>query len=137
MWQVDASELADNLVPIVTIWREAANQGVAGMTAVGYVIQNRAIKRNLTPTQVCLQPLQFSSMTAPNDPGLTHWPMPDDPVFQQCYEAWQNILNGVSTDPTAGATLYYAVYIDPPYWVSSPNVTFTVQIGTQRFYKES
>ncbi len=134
-WDVDAGNLADALVPVVTIWREAENQGQAGMTAVGWVIQNRCIKRSQTAQQVCLAKWQFSSMSAPNDPGLLRWPSVGDPFFRQAYAIWQKIQVGNLPDPTGGCTLYYADWISPPNWVAAS--TFVVKIGNQLFYKEN
>jgi N-acetylmuramoyl-L-alanine amidase len=132
-WGIDASLLLQQLVPSICIWREARGEGLDGMAGVAWVILNRMSTRKQTASQVCLAPWQFSSMNAPNDPGMVQWPTPTDPTFQQAYTVWTNCLSGTTPDPTQGATLYYANTIAPPYWVVKS--IFTVQIGHQLFYR--
>lgn len=43
------------------------------------------------------------------------------------------VIKGMITDPTQGATNYFADSIAPPNWVDG--ATFTVQIGHHKFYK--
>jgi len=43
-----------DLVPVMTIWREASGEGTAGMTAVAWVILNRMKQRRQNAEQVCL-----------------------------------------------------------------------------------
>ena len=54
------AELTQREVVAMTILGEARGEGKAGMYAVATVINTRAINRNKTPRQVCLQPWQFS-----------------------------------------------------------------------------
>jgi len=54
------AELTQREVVAMTILGEARGEGKAGMYAVATVINQRAINRNKTPKQVCLQPWQFS-----------------------------------------------------------------------------
>jgi len=133
-WEIDASLLVADIVPVMCLWREASGEGTQGMEAVAWVILNRMRRRGQTASQVCLAKWQFSSMNAPNDPGMLHWPTADDPSFRSAFDAWNACLNGTVPDPTGGATLYYATSIPAPYWVADS--TFTVQIGAQRFYRE-
>ncbi len=133
---IDSTQLLANIVPIMCIWREASGEGADGMTAVAWVIQNRANRRKLTPRQVCLQPWQFSSMNAPSgDPGMTHWPTPGDDSFEQACGIWSGVQSNSIADPTQGADLYYATTIPAPVWTGKAR--FLTQIGRQRFYKDA
>jgi N-acetylmuramoyl-L-alanine amidase len=134
IWNIDAGQLVADIVPVMTIWREASGEGTAGMTAVAWVILNRMKQRRQTAEQVCLAKWQFSSMNGGNDPGMLRWPSANDMSFPQAFDIWQRCLNGTLPDPTRGATLYYATTIPAPTWTKS--ATFTVQIGRQRFYRE-
>ena len=126
-WNVDASVLIEHLVPTMTVWREASDQGAAGMAAVAWVILNRMRERTQTAGQVCLAPYQFSSMD-----GAGRWPA--DPSFRQAFEIWMSCLAGTTPDPTGGADLYYSTIINPPSWTE--RARFLVQIGKQKFYKD-
>ena len=57
---LSGAELTQREVVAMTILGEARGEGKAGMYAVATVINTRAINRNKTPRQVCLQPWQFS-----------------------------------------------------------------------------
>jgi N-acetylmuramoyl-L-alanine amidase len=133
IWDVDAGELVAEIVPVMTVWREASGEGPEGMLAVAWVLKNRSVKRKLTVAEVCLQPWQFSSMNAPKDPAMTHYPAPDDASFRSAYNAWQLAERGVAADPTDHADFYFATTIAEPDWAK--DYTFTVQIGRQRFYR--
>lgn len=134
IWNVDASQLVAKLVPVVCIWREASGEGIPGMEAVAWVILNRCKRHDQTAAQVCLAKWQFSSMSAPGDPGMMRWPEITDNSFKAAYDAWTGALSGTVKDPTGAATLYYATSIPAPGWTERS--TFTVQIGSQRFYRE-
>mgnify|MGYP001058418258 CR=1 FL=1 len=54
------AELTQREVVAMTILGEARGEGKAGMYAVATVINTRAINREITPRQVCLQSWQFS-----------------------------------------------------------------------------
>lgn len=136
-WGTDAAALVDVIVPVTCIYREAANQGDAGMTGVAWVIANRMRLRHETAEQVCLDKWQFSSMNAPGDPGDTHYPITDadKDAFACAFRTWTGVINGTTPDPTGGATLYYSITIPAPSWAS--RASFTVQIGSQRFYRDA
>lgn len=135
-WNVDAGLLVEQIVPVLCIYREAAGEGSDGMAAVGWVILNRMKRHRQTAEQVCLQKWQFSSMNAPGDPGMLHYPDTDADreAFRQAYIIWTGALNGTIADPTDGCTLYYANSIPPPNWTT--RAQFVRQIGNQLFYRE-
>lgn len=133
-WNVDAGQLVAHIVPSTTVWREASGEGPQGMLAVAMVIHNRVLKRRLTVEQVCLQRWQFSSMNAPNDPGMLRWPQADDQSFRQAYTIWlASAAIKPEDDPTKGADFYFADGIPMPQWAKA--YTFTVTIGKQHFYR--
>ena len=127
----------------LVLWREARGESIDARTAVWHVILNRTVDPQRrwprTISGVILQPLQFSSMTAPGDPGLRSWPTEPTPT-QESAADWrafgdcQNIVETDSTDNSEGSNMYHS---DPPgqepYWVkdSTPTVTF----GALKFYR--
>ena len=76
---------------------------------------------------------QFSSLTATGDPELVTWPPLGDPQFATAMQLAEGIYDNTIPDTTNGATSYFATTIPDPAWASK--MTFTVQIGKQRFYK--
>lgn len=115
------------------MWREARGEGSEGMTAVGCVIHNRVLAGRSNWLGVIYAPWQFSSMTAKGDPELSLWPKEGDSSWDNAMLLSEHIYTSGITDPTGGATHYFATSIEEPSWAKT--MTFTVQIGHQRFYK--
>jgi N-acetylmuramoyl-L-alanine amidase len=115
-------------------WREARGEGQDGIRAVIHVIANRSKERGMNWAQIVYQSLQFSSMTYPHDPQLCAVPRPMDISFPNCYQLADLIYADRDEDLTMGATFYYATSIPPPEWAAG--MIFTVQIGSQKFYRE-
>lgn len=127
---------SDQFLLALTMYRENRSGGRSGMQSVGNVIMNRAAKRNLTPYQVCVQRLQFSSITAPGDPQLTNWPTFNDPQWIIAIGLAALAAEGQLTDITDGSVNYYAASMaTPPDWAAE--MVFTVEIQGQRFYKNA
>jgi conjugal transfer mating pair stabilization protein TraG len=146
--------LQDETTLVLTIWRENRGGGTVGMQSVANVILNRAKRDGSDVADECLKRLQFSSMTAPNDPELRLGPDPLDPAD---WAAWGQAVNIVDQaafnnlpDLTGGATLYYApnglqsaktitlagvTYPFPQGW-NEAAVTFTTEIAGQLFFTE-
>jgi len=114
-------------------WREARGEGRDGIRGVIHVIANRAKLANKSWAEIIYQKWQFSSMTAADDPQLDLVPKPPDAVFSDCCEIASLISAGGDFDLTDGATHYFATSIAEPEWAK--DMTFTIQIGHQRFYK--
>lgn len=133
-WEGDALELVRDIVPVMTIWREASDQGKAGMDGVAWVILNRMRERKQTASQVCLAPLQFSSMDGPHQSASLRWPTAYDWSFRLAFDVWHACMSNRTPDPTEGSDLYYATIIPAPEWTA--RAEFKVQIGQQRFYRE-
>lgn len=98
---------SDYALTSLCLWREARNQGNAGLTAVACVLRNRVMKHNSTYMSEVVKPWAFSSMTATNDSQLTLYPKDSDPIWQQCQLLAANVMDGEVDDITGGATLYY------------------------------
>lgn len=98
------------------------------LKAVNEVIQNRAIKRRITPSQVCLQRLQFSCWNNIDKRPQLFAKAKSHPRFSQALQ----IVLSTPTDYTKGADHYHADYC-MPYWAK--HMTVTVVIGRHIFYK--
>jgi N-acetylmuramoyl-L-alanine amidase len=124
-------------------WREAQNQGVLGMRGVCWVINNRVARGgwwgNSVET-VVLHPFQFSSFNAPprthiTDPNESKWPADNDKTWEIALDEAQDALDGKSSDPTSGATLYWSPPLtEAPEKEWGPTIE-TVQIGSLHFCK--
>ena len=143
--------IQDEVILALTLWRENRCGGAPGMKSVANVILNRSAKHHLTVYEVCVLPLQFSSMTAKGDPELNLWPNDGDAQWQVALGIAALASGGVMDDVTNGATLYYAPK-DQPWkkrW-TLPNgesvvfpdgwnqavVGFTGEIAGQLFFRE-
>lgn len=130
----------DDFMLALCMWREASGEGPEGMKAVGCVVRNRVLRNGGTSSyyREVVRPMQFSSLTAPGDPGLIRYPHVTNPVdmdgWRMCQEFAKEIMAGTIPDSTGGATYYYAVTIPLPSWAEK--MTMTCQIGKHKFYKE-
>jgi len=109
---------------------EAGGETDEGQLAVAYTVRNRWDRQSWygkTLWDVMTKPYQYSCF---ND-GLPYL----DDVDERYIEVAGAALSGRLLDPTDGATHYYAPALIPePAWV--PSMTFTVEIGGHRFYRE-
>lgn len=97
---------------------EARGEGSLGILAVMHVAMNRAAKPNHTLEGVILSRMQFSCFNL-NDPNRAHLLMADkdDPLsWGACAAIAELALGGHTSDPTGGATHYYASSIPAPPW---------------------
>lgn len=123
-----------------TVYGEARGEPEASRQGVAFVAINRARIAAKTGRKqfgdgsiatACLAPFQFSSWN-PNDPNRPQMLAVtlDDPVFQECfYIALQAVLGKVS-DPSQGATFYWANSIPTPAWAQGKDY---VSLGHHRF----
>ena len=124
------SNLSANQSEIVaaTLILEAGGEYAYGsMQAVHEVILNRAVKRRLTPKQVCLQRKQFSCWNS----GKIDQLLAKAKRHPRYSEALV-IVHSAPTNFTGGADHYHADYCNP-YWASS--LQKTCKIGRHIFYK--
>lgn len=117
----------------LTAWRENRGGGIEGMQSVLNVIWNRTQKRKLSPYEVCVQRLQFSSMTFHNDPQLAVYPSLGDSEFAKALEMARDMCAGKLEDITGGADFYFAKSIPAPDWATA--YIQTAEIKDQLFYR--
>ena len=119
-----------------TLYQEARGEPLQGQQAVAHVLVNRmrSGRWGATLASVCLTRAQFSAWGNPHDPNF--YPScalaDDDQLLIQFAALIQAALDG-ETDPTGGATSYYAASIPAPYWVSG--ATPCGQFGHQLVFK--
>ena len=105
-----------------TIAKEASGEPFEAQILVARVIRVRSEQRRLTPSQVCLQPKQFSCWNK----GVKQKPR-TKAELDRAAQAWKLSERGDIVN------LYHDISVNP-YWVSK--VTFVKQIGRLKFYKE-
>lgn len=132
-------------------YAEASDQGQMGIRAQCHSVVNRFKEKDWdarkTISATLFVPYAYSALNTeePNRIRAATVDM-DDPIMKLCMLEAKNAVEGISEDPTGGATHYYSpkVMKTPPNWVTgvrkgkqvAPPATFTVQIGDHRFYKE-
>lgn len=114
----------------LTILAESRGEKKAGMAAVACVIAQRAINRNLTPEQVCLQKWQFSCWNGKSEADLEHLYKTAQAKYALYLEANIDRMNRANV---GYADHYYANYIKPPYWAKGRKPV--AKIGKHFFYK--
>src|SRR5580693_4115130 len=99
----------DQIIAAVTIWRENRGGGEPGMHSVMNVVVNSAAKYRRSWWDECTFPYRYSSMTAKGDPELTLFARDakPDPTWALALSVASQAANGVLSDITNGATLYY------------------------------
>ena len=117
-------------------WRESRGDSAPNaQLGVAYSIRNRTLSprwwgHDWISVILCRE--QYSSFN-PGDPNATKFPSGSDSSWAMCYQAAVSAYVGAGTDPTLGAQSYYSVDIPEPSWASE--MSFTVQLGSIRFYK--
>lgn len=138
---IDASEAA-RVVVAKTVYGEARGEGADGQAAVAWVIRNRTCRRTKTGgpywwggdlISVCRKPYQFSCWLAsdPNRAKLDGLAL-TDPTYLVCRAAVDRVFDGQESDPTNGATSYYATDIPAPKWAA--NRAPSAHIGHHIFF---
>lgn len=123
-----------------TLWGEARGEGSAGMVAVGWTIRNRAAHPGWWGKDivgVCQAPYQFScwNKNDPNYPYLSGAKQIPAGEYLRAREAALSVLSGSQSDPTGGATHYYATTMSkPPAWAAKAKRT--VVIGHHAFFRD-
>jgi spore germination cell wall hydrolase CwlJ-like protein len=137
---IAASEEEVHLLAATT-WAEARSEGEKGMRAVAHVMVNRVGPRfGDSLTEVILHPKQFSVWNE-GDPNR---PLVQNPeryarsgvnreTWETAQEVAREVLDGRSSDPTAGALFYHTRAISP-YWAK--NGVGTQVIGQHVFYSD-
>jgi N-acetylmuramoyl-L-alanine amidase len=130
------AELDDVGLLALLIWSEARGEPLPGQVAVGWVAINRARRGGWfggTVREVILKPWQFSWFN-PFTTGVGE--RPAVPMVGEGLRMMAALaLDGLATDPTGGATHFYATWLPAaPGWVAG--MEFLCQIGQHRFYRE-
>jgi N-acetylmuramoyl-L-alanine amidase len=120
-----------------TAWGEARGEGDAGITAVCWVIKNRAARPGWWGKDivgVCYARAQFSCWL-PSDPNSSKIVAVTerDPVFARCLKIADDVFFGRVPDTTGGATFYHTLNCHPN-WASAYRET--VRIGHHIFYSD-
>jgi len=124
-----SSKLSAGVVAL-TILAESRGEGRDGMAAVACVISQRAINRNLTPEQVCLQKWQFSCWNGKSESDLEHLYKTPQAEYALYLEANIDRMNRAKV---GYADHYYAEYIKAPYWAKGRKPV--ARLGKHIFYK--
>jgi len=120
---------AEKIVAI-TILAEARGEGTKGMYAVAAVIAQRANERKLTPSQVCLQRLQFSCWNGKSVKDLEH--LLKVPQAKYALLLARNV-SLLSREYVGFANHYHNNKIKTPYWAKGKRPVKI--IGNHLFYK--
>jgi len=141
-----ARDLVDWLFWCWTVYLEAEGEPAAGKLAVAWVIRNRSATRGGSMTRTVLEPYQFSSWNtaSPRRRALAKV----DPAGLEACVAACILADGLSVDPTKGATHYLNVETvlrdsgKLPAWAADPNdptqpdpFKVTAQIGRHTFLR--
>lgn len=130
-----------------TLWQEARGEPLDGQKAVAHVIANRVTdgRWGRTLAEVCLSEFhgvyQFSGWARSDPNRIAAMRLPEtDTLLNSLATLIYNATNGES-DPTGGATHYYAARIPAPAWVAGdpardiPPATPCGKFGSQLFFK--
>jgi N-acetylmuramoyl-L-alanine amidase len=136
---MDLNKLSDRDLLALCLMGESRNQGCEGMLAVAWVVMNRVAKPcwwGSNVREVILRPWQFSCFNS-NDPNREMMPTwleePDaHPPMPDCLRLADQVLEGLTEDPTGGATHYYERHIAEPAWVRT--MRLTCEIGDHKFF---
>ena len=120
---------AEKIVAI-TILAEARGEGTKGMYAVAAVIAQRANERKMTPSQVCLQRLQFSCWNGKGVKDLEH--LLKVPQAKYALLLARNV-SLLSREYGGFANHYHNNKIKTPYWAKGKKPVKV--IGNHLFYK--
>jgi spore germination cell wall hydrolase CwlJ-like protein len=126
-----------------TLWGEARGEGQMGQIAVAWTIRNRVNDGKAKSwwgegyAGVCLAPSQFScwNKNDPNYPFLSGISQIHAGELSRCRKAADAVVDGVVSDPTGGATHYYAASMrKAPAWADRAKQT--ALIGNHLFFKD-
>lgn len=121
-------------IMVRTVAGEAGAEPPEGQQAVAAVILNRARAQGKTPSEIALAPGQFEAWQR-RKAELERMD-PNSPEYQRIAQTLAPLLSGQASDPTGGATHFYAPDLQaklgrqPPSWANGPGLP----IGNHRFY---
>ena len=127
----------DREIAAMTIFCEASSEPHEGRVAVAATFFNRlkSGKFGKTIASVCLHRYQYSEWNADRADNANLLRAAEaagnEPMIVDSLAAYDEAAGG--SDPTDGATHYYAEYIQEPEWAKVAQ--FTIQIGRHKFFK--
>lgn len=126
-----------------TLWGEARGESLVGQIAVAWTIRNRVNDGKDKSwwgegyAGVCQKPYQFSCWNK-NDPNYTYLSGAKQIPFREFAQAQiaaDQVLVGKVSDPTGGATHYYAITMPKaPDWAAGAKQT--LKLGRHVFFKD-
>lgn len=125
-----------------TLWGEARGESLAGQIAVAWTIRNRVNDGKAKSwwgegyTGVCQAKYQFSCWNK-SDPNFAYLSGAKKIPFRELAQAQiaaDQVMAGKVSDPTGGATHYYATSMEtPPAWAAKAKQT--LKLGGHVFFK--
>ena len=116
----DEALTPDERIVALTILGEARGEKQLGMYGVACVIQERSIKRKLTPAQVCHQPWQFEIWNAGKGKIKKEkelWYLWDSPSKMYARKLARHLCGGDAlVRSTVGNADHYCTLRTKPYW---------------------
>jgi spore germination cell wall hydrolase CwlJ-like protein len=116
----DEALTPDERIVALTILGEARGEKKLGMYGVACVIQERSIKRKLTPAQVCHEPWQFSIWNAGKGKIKKErelWHLWDSPSKMYARKLARHLCNGDAlVRSTIGNADHYCTLQTKPHW---------------------
>jgi len=116
----DEALTPDERIVALTILGEARGEKKLGMYGVACVIQERSIKRQITPAQVCQQPWQFEIWNAGEGKIKKErelWYLWDSPSKMYARQLARHLCKGdVLVRSTVGNANHYCTLQTKPYW---------------------
>ena len=117
-----------------TIYWEARGDGEEAMRAVAHVVRNRVERKNY-PGRYCAVikqggeggPCQFN-WWCDGRPDTAY----NETIYAKAREIARQVLNGESTDPTGGATMFHNHTVRPDWAQTAQR---TAEIGNHTFYR--
>ena len=125
-----------------TLWGEARGESLAGQIAVAWTIRNRVNDGKAKSwwgegyAGVCQNPYQFSCWNR-SDPNFAYLSGAKKIPFRELAQARiaaDQVIDGKVSDPTGGATHYYATTIKAPAWAAKAKQT--LKLGGHVFFKD-
>lgn len=126
----------------MNVYHEARNDGLTGQRAIAWATMNRVVSEKY-PDNICdvvyQAELDENAMPIRNRCQFSWFcdgksdDIEDQAAWQVAEQIAEQVMNayGKETDPTNGAIMYHADYVDP-FWVSS--YTETARIDSHIFY---
>lgn len=129
--------ITNTFIVALCIYREARGESPEARRAVGCVIRNRVQRPAWWGKDwfsVVTKSFQFSSFNK-GEPNSVVFGAPGDPVWEDCYNAALDVINGTQPDITGGATFYFSVPIQiEPVWATK--YKHLCDIGAFRFFTD-